>query len=525
MNKLKFLISMFLFLLPFLTLRAEPTETVRAERGLYRLMSADINEEDAYHFRTSIQYFFQSDLLKDTNESSIQGTEATLGFGYALLPQVHLNIHGGFRQIQQDPEVVSVGSVNPGTVSAEVVKAGAGITGTYDIGQWMNLKSNRLVAGLNLWINLSRITRFFSGPDIVPTLIVTGDFTDAELFPIRAHFNAGFRYHNSERYFESSDTSVRDFDRLATESFESSVIQAAIGFEFPFEYVNPSIEAHLQKPMDTGFSQAPKWVTIGLKGRPFPQKNIELFGAADFGLSTFKATSAASSVYPDSSAVPLWNAVLGFGISQFGRRAGEVGVDRREYEAVKQNLDEAKVTIAGLEKDLEFNVVKGRVIDAQTKKALAGVKVSMPENADFKASETMADGKFVRYFKALPGSRLMFSKDGYEASSKFLALQPGERVSADIELKKSSGENLADFVASILDEQGKPVAASVSLKNIETGEKILGTADPQGQLSLKVPEGRYLIEIRADGFRSIGDQVAFTRGKTVLRSFSLTTNK
>ncbi len=499
------------------------SETLTAQKGLFRLLSADVNEQDEYHFRTSVQYFYQRDLLKDSQNSTVDASEATLGFGYALLPEIHLSAFGGFKRTTSEPDVGSTGpGLSAGSQTINHVRGGVAVTGTYDVGQWMSLSPQRLTAGLSLSVNLGqRLTRFLNAPDVSPTFILTHDQSDAKLFPYRTHFNVGYRMANADRIFDDSDTYVLDFDALAYDMYSSQVITTGLGIELPFEDFCPSLEFAMNKPMDQSLSRAPKWVTLGLKGNPFPQKNIEIFGAVDFGISSFKAHPISVNARPVSPAVPLWNAVFGFGISQFGRRAGEVGVNQREYETVKKSLTERERMISGLERDLEFNTVQGRVIDAQTKLPMEGVEISMPENGDFKASKTAADGKFVRYFRSLSAGRVVFAKEGFESSSKFLSLKPGERVTVDIELKKATGETLADFVATVTDASGRGVGARVSLKHVDTGEVTVGTADPTGQLNLKVKEGRYLVEIRADGYRAKGDQIEFQRGKTVLRSFSL----
>lgn len=500
-------------------LHADSSETIYARKGLFRLLSADINEEDAYHFRTSVQYFQQSDLLKDVDNSTVRSTNAMLAFGYALLPQVHISAHGGFRLTTREPQTVTSNPLSGGSEAYETVKGGFAVTGTYDLGQKMNLSPNRFTGGLALWVNLEKITRIAKGPDVIPMLILSGDFSDARAFPFRTHLNLGYRLSNSKRYFSDSDTAVNDFDRFSTETMKSQAIIAATGIEIPFKDVNPSVEVHMIKAMDSNFSKSPKWATVGLKGKPFTQKNIEVFGAVDLGFSSFTATPAGT--VPTVGATPLWNAVLGFGISQFGRRAGEVGVDQREYETVKQSLTEREKVIQGLQRDLEYNTIQGRVVDAETKKPMPGVALNIADNSDFKPSTTGDDGRFVRYFKALPGSRLTFNKEGYETSTKFLSLKPGERITVDIELKKATGENLADFVATVTDDKGRAVQARVSLRNVDTGELTVGQADPQGQISLKVPQGKYLVQVQANGFKTSGDQLEFTKGRTVLRNFSL----
>jgi hypothetical protein len=515
MLKLKSSFMILPFIITF-SLSAESSQTLTARKGLFHLLSADVLETSEYHFVTSVQYFRDPNLLEDANRSVIRGSKASLAFGYALTPHIHLSAHGGFHQVVRTPQQVDP-STDPGSESIDLAKGGVAATLAYDLGKFMKLPTNRFTGGVSIWLNLEKTVRILKAPDIQPTLILSGDFTDYQLFPWRTHLNLGFKLANGKRYFDSSDT-VTDLDRFATQTATSPALVAAWGFELPFGPVTPSAEVHLHKVLDASFMKSPKWVTLGLKGRPFPQKNIELIGAVDVGLTSFDATTTGT---PVVGPVPLWNAIVGFQISQFGRRAGEVGVNRREYEAVRQSLAERETMIAGLRRDLEFNTIQGLVIDAETKKPMAGVEISLPESSEFKASQTDEKGQFVRYFRSLPGARLVFRKEGFESSSKFVSLKPGERLTVDIEMKKAKGENLADFVASITDEAGIPQAATVTLTNTSTTEVVIGTVDQSGQLAMKVPEGEYMIEISASGFQQKREQTVFTRGKTLIKTFTL----
>lgn len=519
MQSLKLSIALAFIVFPFLVAaNLRSSETLQGQKGLFRLLSADINEKSAYHFRTSMEYAQHDELLKDVNNSSVRITKATLGFGYALLPQVLLSGHSGFNITSRKAQTAS-GGLSSGQETLDLIKSGAAITGTYDVGQWMNLDPMRFTAGLSLWMDLSKITRFFQGVNIVPTLIATGDFIDNAVVPFRVHGNLGFRPANGGRYFDS-DSGVSDFERTATETINSFAMTGGAGVEFPMGVINPSLEFQVVKVANASVSRSPKWVTAGLKGRPFPQKNIELFGALDVGLSSF-SKQGTTLVKPEVGALPLWNVMLGFGISQFGRRAGEISVDELEYNQTKRALEEKNIVVAGLQKDLEYNTVQGRVVDALTKMPMEGVTLSFPESADLKPVKSDADGRFVRYFRNLAGARLLFSKEGYESSSKFLALKPGERLQVDIELKKSTTELLADFVATIATAQAKGIPATVTFTNIQTGETTTALADASGQVILKLREGTYRIEMKADGFKTITDQIEFNRGKTVLRSYTM----
>ena len=518
MMKLKF----SLWILPFVAafcLHAESSQTLSARKGLIRLLSADINETSAYHFVTSVQYFRDEDLLEDADQSLIRGSEATLAFGYALTPHIHLSAHGGFEQVVRTPKQTDL-ILNPGSESIDLVRGGAAVTGTYDVGHFLKLPENRLTGGLSIWINLEKTLRILKAPDVRPTLIFTGDFTDFKLFPWRTHLNLGYRFKNDKRYFESTSV-VTDLDRFATDTTTSSAFVAAWGMELPFGPITPSVEFHLHQMLDTSFMRSPKWVTLGVKGKPFPQKNIELLAAADIGITSFEATSSGT---PIVGPVPLWNAVVGFQISQFGRRAGEVGVNRKEYEAVRQSLAERETVLADLRRDLEFNTIQGLIIDAETKKPMEGVEISVPESPDFRPSKTDEAGRFIRYLKGILGARLVFKKDGFETSSKFVGLKPGERFTVDVEMKRATGENLADFVATITDETGNPLVAQVTLTNTVTNEVVVGSSDVSGQLSMKIPEGQYSIEVSLQNFGSKTDQAEFIRGKTVLKTFTLSRN-
>lgn len=516
MNPTKIYLGLFLFLSGLnLSAADRSSETLKGQKGLFRLMSADILEPGDYHFRTSLEYFQQADLLKDLEKSDVQRTKATLGFGYALTPNVLLSAHAGFDIASRTPKTVGTTS---GTENINLVKAGFTATGVYDIGEFFKWEPKRLTAGLALWVDFSKVTRFIDGPNIVPTAIFSTDYSDLQPLPVRGHLNVGFKPANGARYYEDS-AAVKDFERFATDTINDWALTTGLGVEFPFDYVNPSVEIHMEKVSTLSFADTPKWVTAGIKGRPFPTKNVELFAGADVGLSSFSATTSGK---PAAPAVPLWNVIAGFAVGHFGVREDESIVKTSEYLSLKQRSQEQDVILQGLKKDLEYNAIQGRVIDASTKKPLANVVLSFPESADLKSSRTDADGRFVRYFKGLSGHRLVFSLEGYDSSSKFLAMKPGERLNLDIELKKTSlEEQIGDFVATVTDDKGIGIQAAITFINATTNTQISGSSDLSGNLNMKIPQGTYKVEIKASGYQTATDTLEFEKGKTVLRSYTL----
>ncbi|MDB5036669.1 MAG: hypothetical protein JWQ35_197, partial [Bacteriovoracaceae bacterium] len=92
----------------------------------------------------------------------------------------------------------------------------------------------------------------------------------------------------------------------------------------------------------------------------------------------------------------------------------------------------------------------------------------------------------------------------------------------DIELRKPTpGAELADFVASVSNENGAGLISSITLTNTTTGQVVVGNTDASGQVSLKVLQGRYRLDIKSEGMNLITETIEFQKGKTVLRSFSL----
>jgi hypothetical protein len=498
------------------------SETIDARKGVFRLLSADLNEETEYHIITSIQYFRDDSIFNDSTSTKVEGTKSTIGLGYALFPYLHLSGRVAFNSAARE-----VGALEQ---TYNLFRFSTAATGTYDLSPHLDLEADRFTVGASLWIDFSRIARFFKGVNIVPTLIASTDWSDQPDVPFRAHLNLGFIPANGGRYFDSDfvitgtgNPAVRDFDRFATRTSTSFAITSGLGVEFPFDPVIPSVEAHMEYVLDAGFSDSPKWVTIGLKGKPFPQKNIELFAAGDIGLSSY--SSAAAAEKPETFAVPLWNVVVGFGLSQFGKRAGEIGVDQAEYDKTLGKLRERNELISALKKDLEFNTVTGRVLDAETKKALSGVTISFPEQSEIRASRTDKNGEFRRFFPHLKGARIQFSKDGYQPSSKFYALKPGESVTANIELRKGDTSQLGSLVLNISDQLGGGVAAQVVIRNLQTNETTSASTDSLGKLNLKLPAGRYQIELRARGFQARRDRLMIEPGRAVLRTYTMTSQE
>jgi hypothetical protein len=119
----------------------------------------------------------------------------------------------------------------------------------------------------------------------------------------------------------------------------------------------------------------------------------------------------------------------------------------------------------------------------------------------------------------------VFSLDGYDSSSKFLALKPGERITVDVELRKANPlDQTGSFVSTITNESGAAVQATLYFLNQQTNQQLTGTSDSNGNVNLKLPQGTYRVEVRASGYRSVTETIEIQRGQTVLRSYSLSSS-
>lgn len=492
----------------------EGTETLDARKGLIHLLAGDPFEAGDYHVRTSFQYFLDEDLLDGGNE--VEATSAKLGFGYSLFEYIRLSASGGV-----DVALLDIGAQSQ---SISLIRFDLAATAADDLGQRFGLKSKRLMGAASLQLDLTKPTRFFDGIGGTFTLALTSDWTDQQI-PVRVHGNLGVRPKSGSRYFDrnaldvTNNLAVDDFDYFAVKAIENIGIRAGLGFEFPLEYVTPSLEYNIEYLNDAGFSESPQQVTVGLKGHPFPQKNIDLFAAVDIGLSSY--TNAAVNARPEAYAVPLWNAILGFGITQFGKRAGEIGIDARQYQKTVDELRAQNELLAALKKDLAYNSLTGRVIDSETKRPISGVSISFPESPELSASSTDKEGQFRRFFPHLKGTRVLFSRDGYQPSSKFYALKPGESVQADIELQKGDATQLATLVMNITDEDGLAVAGARVIARQSGQDPAEVQADSSGRLRLNLNPGSYVVEIRAPGYQLTRERIQLEPGKALLRTLSL----
>jgi hypothetical protein len=518
-----YIVLSFIFILSaanqLLAQQAMPSETLDGRKGVFRLISADINDEGAYFFRTSMEYFQDTSLLDDQRNST--GSKGTFAFGYALFPELLLTGNGGFR----------VSSIETGNFKQNYIVNSfqLGATGTYDLGARMFNEERRLMAGLSLMIDFSRPERFAKGIGVQPRFMVTTDYSDLQPVGVRWHLNAGINPAKDKRYFNPAKTITvgaqtepfyKAFDYFAYQAHRKMSLPVATGVELPFWVVTPSVEAHWDYVFGAKFRDQPKWVTVGLKTRPFPQKNIEIFGAADIGLSNMKAVP--DTERPDTHPVPMWNAIIGFGISKFGKRPNEVEIDSGELEETRLNLKERNEMLSALKADLAYNTVTGRVLDAETKMAMPGVTVSFPEQAQIRKTVTNDKGEFARYFPNLAGSRIVFSKEGYADSTKFLALKPGEAVRVDIQLARGGSDKIGDLKLSVTDESGKALPdAEIFLINQDTKAESKAMTDASGNVGIQLPQGLYSVEVRIEGYVVRKDTIEIRAGSAVIRSYAL----
>lgn len=484
-------------------------EALDARKGGFRILSAGDLEQGAYSFRSSLQFSSTSNALKDGRSNEVMS--ATIAAGYDILPFLHLAAHGGPAYATQ--------TLGGFVQNFTFARFGAAVTGMDDIGERILGRSGFWFGGASLSVDFSKITRFFKGLAVHPQLITSFDFTETYQIPLLVHGNLGFRTKDSGRFFDSS-RDISDFDRFATRSLNANAITAGLGFEAPLGFVRPVLEFNLEYVSKVGLSRSPKWLTVGAKSRPLPHKNIEVFAATDLNLSSFRATPADE--IPVVYRVPTWNLILGFGLSQFGKREGEINVDAQTYRLLQENLDSREKTLAQLRRDLSYNTIQGQVLNAETKRPMQNVVVSFPDLDSIQPSQTDSNGEFLRYFPRFSG-RIQFSASGFETATQFYNLQPGEAITANVELRPATAVNQGDLVVTITNEAGEALEAQVLIRELNRGEETRLTTDRTGRVSVKLAQGDYRITITASGYQRLQDRFRLDAGRAVLRTYSLQT--
>ena len=328
--------------------------------------------------------------------------------------------------------------------------------------------------------------------------------------PLRVHANLGYSFENS---WNVSDRRLNPEESFAHGVMAYDTVDLALGVEGLLPSVTPFMEWGLRIPVGTrtttgeicivqekcpgneGFAANPHWLTLGLRGQPWP--GLLLSAALDLGLTRTVASGVA--------AVPPYNLV--FGLSYAIDPTPRVVVKTMEKPSAEPEPCVQPPT----------GVVRGRVVDRRSRKPIARAIVRFPGHPDRTPLATGEDGLFETY--PFPPGKLRIEADGlpaHQPKAFLIDLEPGK----------------VDFTFSLL-PSGKPVALGGRVHDLDdmpvpgaqvsvAGEQGVITTDPaSGRFVLKRRQGAYRIRVSARGYLAREREVVLRPGERQVLDFLL----
>ncbi len=383
-----------------------------------------------------------------------------------------------------------------------------------------------LVFGLELTPPIDDISVTFKGVTIPLGLLITGDFTQLnKKIPLRAHFNAVYRFDNTAKLIESYEDvrggcgtdidgdGVLDYngcispaERKGLELDRTDQFRFSFGFDAPLPYITPLIEYNLDVPVNRQDFRCPIYsglnvdndscmdveggrgmrqtLTLGFRILP-PVRTLSIDFGVDIGLAGYAPT--VQEIAPQSPYRILFGLTYGFAPSE---KSAEPCPEPEAAEPIYPQP-----------------VIAGYVYDsADENKAIEGAFVKY---ADMDANDQVTDsnGKFRSY--PMPTGKVAFtvSAKGYEDASFEVEIpNPAEAadqadpsvpqviaVSCPLKIAKLVGR----VTIKVEDKNGSLSDATVELSGPEF---ISGKTSDKGLYQAEVTPGHYSVLAKKDGY-------------------------
>ena len=340
-------------------------------------------------------------------------------------------------------------------------------------------------------------------------VIGTFDFTRSQDVPVRTHFEVSYLFENTENLFDSRVGEPTLSEEFGLQIARYDRLSIGLGLEIPFDqYLTPYADYRIEVPFlvelsrrgdnsnELSFSSIPHALTLGLRG--FPLESLALDIAARIGFS--------DTPYTGVPATPPWQLIFGVGYTLDPRPVVEVRTITKKVTPKRAPAKPRK----GAPK---MAFVAGKVVDAKTKKPIAGARVMYPGHKGKAAQLTDGGGAFAGYAFP-PGKKLRVraTAPGYgntsanvtpkleKLSTVKLALTPGPKTSSTGALE-----------VRVFDDQGRPIEAKVI---IDGKASAAGLSKPGQPLKVQVAAGPHALVVSKTRFMPAGRAVTVEAGKT-----------
>jgi outer membrane protein OmpA-like peptidoglycan-associated protein len=465
--------------------------------GLLRVAGADPGPRGLLRFSAMGEYFSNANFPV----SGAQNTRTSGTFALSYVPFEFLELFAAY----------SATANTNSRSSPNLIQALGDITlGARGSRQW----------GRGFWAGLDLRLMSFSGvgnQDVsryafgfAPRVLATYDVRELNpQVPLRAHANLGLLLDGTGGLVNSTRLNAAEEFALNVNRYHRFGV--GLGVEAPLPAVTPFLELSMAFPMGvegeglvapdgqlvSPASAAQKTLGLGLKVTAL--RDVTFTAGAEFGLTRTVGLGV--------PATPPFNLFVG---ASYAVDLLQRGVATRVVETVREQQPEGPAP-------LETGQASGVVLDAKTRKPIAGVMVTVPGSGLPPVATDPATGRFLTLPLPAGGARLAVQKEGYKPVEQDVTLTAGKTTTLG-ELTLEPLARPATFAFSTTARK-KPVAATLRLQGAKAQE--LTTSESATPTKLEVPAGRYVVTVTAPGFLAQTRTVELTEGASQELAFEL----
>jgi OOP family OmpA-OmpF porin len=475
--------------------------------GLLRVAGADLGPKGVLRFSALGEYFKSSDFPVLDAEN----TRTSATFAVSYVPLEFLEFFAAY----------SATANTNSRSSPNLIQALGDITlGARGSRQW----ARGFWAGVDLralsfsGVGNQDVSRYVFG--FSPRVLATYDVRERyPKIPLRAHGNLGMVLDGTGNLVNSTRLNAAEEYALNVNRYNRVVL--AFGAEAPLPGVTPFIEFNLAYPLGVEGDGliAPDGQTVSAASAAYKTFNVgaKVTAVRDVTLSLSAELGLTRAVGLGVPATPPVNLV--FGLSYAVDLMGHGGT--RIIETVRERKVEvntpAVAQTAPPTQTIQTAQVSGVVLEAQTRKPLAGVLVTVPGAGLPPVATEAGTGRFLT--QSLPAGpvRIAAQKDGYKLAEQDLKLTAGQ--TSTVELTMEAMARPAVFTVNTT-SQKKPVAATLSFQGPKSQE-LTTSESATAPTQLELPAGHYVVNVTAKGFLAQTRAVQVADGATQTLSFEL----